>query len=160
MRAVSKFVNALELKVPPVALVLILALATWLLSVYVPSLAFATPWRAAVAVAFVGVGIVISLVGVVAFRQANTTVNPTKPGTTSAMVTSGVYRLSRNPMYVGFFFVLIGWALFLSHALAFAILPVFVMYMNRFQILPEERALSAKFGREFTDYRHSVRRWV
>jgi protein-S-isoprenylcysteine O-methyltransferase Ste14 len=76
------------------------------------------------------------------------------------MVTSGVYGVSRNPMYVGFLLVLIGWAAFLSHALAFALLPLFVAYMNRFQIEPEERALSAKFGGQFQEYRRSVRRWV
>jgi len=153
-------VIALELKVPPAALVLIFAVAMWLVSVYEPSLAFTLPWRAAVAVAFVGVGIIISLVGVVAFRNAKTTVNPTKPGTTSTMVTSSVYRFSRNPMYAGFLLALIGWAAYLSHALALALLPAYVAYMNRFQIAPEERALSAKFGPAFAAYKQSVRRWL
>jgi protein-S-isoprenylcysteine O-methyltransferase Ste14 len=152
--------KALELKVPPLALVLVFAGTMWIASAYVPSLAFALPSRRAFALTFVGAGLVISLAGIVVFRQAKTTVNPIKPETTSTMVTSGVYRLSRNPMYLGFFFVLIGWAAVLSHILAFALLPLFVVYMNRFQILPEERALSAKFGQDFTKYRHSVRRWL
>ena len=152
--------STLELKVPPVALVLIFGVAMWLVSAYEASLAFTLPWRTAIAVAFVGAGVIISLAGVVAFRKAKTTVNPTKPGTTSAMVTSGVYRLSRNPMYVGFLFVLTGWAAFLSHTLPFAFLPFFVAYMNCFQISPEERVLSAKFGSEFADYKQSVRRWL
>ena len=63
-------------------------------------------------------------------------------------------------MYLGFLLALTGWAVFLSHALAFALLPAFVLYMNRFQILPEERALASKFGHQFTDYSHSVRRWL
>jgi protein-S-isoprenylcysteine O-methyltransferase Ste14 len=152
--------NALELKVPPLALGLVFAGTMWLGSAYVPSLAFALPWRRAVALTFVSAGVAISLAGIVVFRQAKTTVNPIKPETTSTMVTSGVYRFSRNPMYLGFLFVLIGWAAVLSHILAFAVLPLFVTYMNRFQILPEERALSAKFGEDFTKYRHSVRRWL
>jgi len=153
-------VSALELKVPPVALVLVFAVAMWLVSANVPSLAFGLPWRTVVAVAFVGAGVIITLVGVVAFRKAKTTLNPTKPGTTSAMVTSGVYRLSRNPMYVGFLLALTGWAAFLSHTLAFAFLPAFVVYMNCFQISPEERALTANFGSEFLIYKQSVRRWL
>lgn len=132
----------------------------WLVSASVPSLTFNLPWRTAVAVAFVGAGVIISLLAVVAFRKAKTTVNPTKPGTTSAMVTSGIYRLSRNPMYVGFLLALTGWAAFLSHILAFAFLPAFVAYMNRFQISPEERALSANFGSQFATYRQAVRRWL
>lgn len=123
-------------------------------------MAFRLPWRAIVAVAFVSAGFIIGLAGVVAFRRASTTVNPTKPGAASAMVTSGVYRLSRNPMYLGLLFALTGWAVFLSHALAFAFLPVFAAYMNRFQISTEERALSAKFGSEFDAYKQSVRRWL
>ena len=63
-------------------------------------------------------------------------------------------------MYVGFLLALIGWAAYLSHALALVLLPVFVAYMNRFQISPEERALSAKFGPEFDTYKQSVRRWL
>ena len=78
----------------------------------------------------------------------------------SNMVTSGIYRFSRNPMYLGFFLALAGWATYLSHLLAFALLPLFVLYINRFQILPEERALSDKFPQEYTAYKGSVRRWL
>jgi len=123
-------------------------------------LSLALPWRAALALMSVAAGFAVALAGVIAFRRAKTTVSPLTPETTSAMVTSGVYGVSRNPMYVGFLLVLIGWAAFLSHALAFALLPLFVAYMNRFQIEPEERALSAKFGGQFQEYRRSVRRWV
>lgn len=76
------------------------------------------------------------------------------------MVTSGVYRVSRNPMYLGFLLALAWWVVFLSHLLAFALLPLFMWYMNRFQIVPEERALAAKFGSEFTEYSRAVRRWL
>jgi protein-S-isoprenylcysteine O-methyltransferase Ste14 len=82
------------------------------------------------------------------------------PRTTSAIVTSGVYRFSRNPMYLGFLLGVTGWAVFLSDLLAFAFLPLFIVYMNRFQIIPEERALSEKFGRHFTKYKDTVRRWL
>jgi protein-S-isoprenylcysteine O-methyltransferase Ste14 len=152
--------SALELKIPPVALVLAFGAAMWWVSTSTPSLALAIPWRHGIAVALALAGLIITVTGLLAFREANTTVNPAKPDATSAMVTWGVYRLSRNPMYLGLLLVLTGWGVFLSHALAFILLPLFVGYMNRFQISPEERALSTKFGPEFAAYRQSVRRWL
>jgi protein-S-isoprenylcysteine O-methyltransferase Ste14 len=153
-------VNALELKVPPVAVALVFAAAMWVASAYIPSPTMDIPWRSVLAVALSSAGAAFALAGVLAFRRANTTVNPTKPEATSIIIASGVYGVSRNPMYVGLLFVLTGWAFFLSHALNFLFLPAFVAYMNRFQIAPEERALSALFGREYAIYMRSVRRWL
>ena len=152
--------NALELKIPPLVLVLGLAGAMWFAAMQLPSLAITLPWRHGLAVIIFGVGILLILAGGYAFRKAKTTVNPTKPAAASSVVTSGVYRFSRNPMYVGFLLALIGWATFLSHTLPFLLLPVYVAYMNRFQISPEERALSAKFGDEYEAYKQAVRRWL
>jgi len=152
--------NALELKIPPLVLTLVFAGAMWVGSALLPSLVLPLPWRLALAVVLTGLGIAVALAGVLAFRNADTTVNPTQPSATSAMVTSGVYRVSRNPMYVGFLLVLLGWATLLAHAFAFILLPVFVAYMNRFQISAEERALSLKFGSQFATYKQSVRRWL
>jgi len=152
--------TALELKIPPVALMLVFALMMWLLSTYDASLSFFLPWRRAIALFVCCAGLAISLGGVVVFRRANTTVNPITPEATTSMVTSGLYGFSRNPMYLGFLIVLIGWAIFLSHLMAFALLPLFVLYMNRFQIIPEERVLSAKFAHHFTAYKETVRRWI
>jgi protein-S-isoprenylcysteine O-methyltransferase Ste14 len=152
--------QALELKIPPVALVLLFAATMWLLSASASSMALAVPWRAPVALMLWSAGFAIALAGVFEFRRAKTTVNPLTPEAATAMVTSGIYRYSRNPMYVGLLLALIGWAVWLSHLLPFALLPLFVLYMNRFQIEPEERALSAKFGGLFRDYRRSVRRWL
>ena len=152
--------QALELKIPPPALMLLFAVTMWLLSVSAPSLALALPWRIPVALILWGAGLAVALAALFEFRRAKTTVNPFTPEATAAIVTSGIYRYSRNPMYVGLLLALIGWFVWLSHLLAFALLPIFVLYINRFQIEPEERALSAKFGGLFRDYRHSVRRWL
>ena len=151
--------NALELKVPPVALVFLFGALMWLVSTY-SVFTIALPWRSAFALIFCTVGLAIALAGVWAFRRAKTTVNPVTPKATTAMVTSGIYRFSRHPMYLGFLCVLAGWAIYLSNLLAFTVLPLFVWYMNRFQILPEERALGAKFSHAFTAYKCSVRRWL
>ena len=150
----------LELKVPPVAVVLLFATLMWLISTREPPLALDLPWRVAVAFMLYGAGFAVALAGVIAFYRAKTTINPVTPEAATAIVTTGIYRFSRNPMYLGLLLTLIGWAVWLSHLLAFALLPFFVLYMNRFQIEPEERALSAKFGGLFRDYTRSVRRWL
>lgn len=152
--------NALELRVPPVALSLFFAGTMWLASVQFPVMSFVIPGRLIISVALCGIGIVFAVAGVVAFRAAKTTVNPTRPGAASTLVSSGIYRFSRNPMYVGFLFALGGWAFFLGHAHGFILLPAFVIYINRFQISPEERALSLKFGKHFVTYTQSVPRWL
>ena len=152
--------TALEFKVPPVALTLLFALLMWLTSTYDGPLPFPLPWRRAIAFLVCCAGLVIGLGGVVAFRRAKTTVNPITPEATTTMVTSGPYRFSRNPMYLGLLLLVIGWAVFLSNLLAFALLPLFVLYMNRFQIIPEERVLSGKFVHQFAAYKKTVRRWI
>lgn len=151
--------NALELKVPPLALVFLFGALMWLVSAY-SMFAIALPWRSTFALIFYAVGSAIVLAGILAFRRMKTTVNPLTPEATTAIVTSGIYRFTRNPMYLGFLLVLVGWAIDLSNLLAFACLPLFVRYMNRFQIIPEERALGTKFSEAFERYKRSVRRWV
>ena len=94
------------------------------------------------------------------FRRGKTTVNPMTPEAASTLVTAGVYRWTRNPMYLGFGVALVGWAVWLANGAAFVPLFLYVLYMNRFQIGPEERALEARFGAAFTDYRKRVRRWL
>ena len=152
--------RALELRVPPLAVVLFAALCMWLVARVVPALAVGIPWRVAAAIACAVLGAAIVLAGVAAFRQAHTTLNPTTPEASSAVVASGVYRWSRNPMYLGFLVLLAGWAVYLANLVSVLLLPAFVAYMNRFQIKPEERALEAKFGASYTSYKQQVRRWV
>jgi protein-S-isoprenylcysteine O-methyltransferase Ste14 len=113
-----------------------------------------------VAVALAAAGVAIALAGVAEFRRSRTTVHPQHPEKASAVVTRGVYRWTRNPMYLGLLLALAGWSIFLANLAALAGLPLFVAYMNRFQIGPEERALSAKFGPAYASYLVSVRRWL
>lgn len=152
--------QALELKIPPVVLVALFALAMWLLAQLVPALAVPLSWRLLLAGIFAITGIAIALSGVLAFRRVNTTVDPRVPQQSSSLVICGIYRYSRNPMYVGFLLLLAAWAFYLSSATALALLPLFVLYMNRFQIAPEERFLLQKFGPEYQAYLTRVRRWL
>jgi protein-S-isoprenylcysteine O-methyltransferase Ste14 len=139
---------------------LVFAASMWLLSASESSMALAVPWRQTLAITVWCLGFAISLAGLFEFWRAKTTINPLNPEAASAMVTSGIYQYSRNPMYVGLLFALVGWAVWLSHLIAFGLLPFFVLYINRFQIEPEEHALSIKFGDQFTKYRNTVRRWL
>ena len=152
--------HALDLKIPPPLVALAVGLAMWAAS-YV-GLQFELPqparWAGALVIALIGGG--VSLAGVTAFRRAKTTVNPLKPQNASSLVTGGIYRFTRNPMYVGLALVLIGWAIVLQAALPLLGLPTFVLYISAFQIQPEERALTAIFGGEFTKYTQHVRRWL
>jgi protein-S-isoprenylcysteine O-methyltransferase Ste14 len=152
--------RVLELKVPPLAVGVLVAGLMWLVSWAVPALDFVIQGRELCALIFALAGAIIIVVGVVSFRRAKTTINPMKPESSSSLVLSGIYKFSRNPMYLGFLLALFGWAVFLSNALSFVCLPAFIYYMNRFQIEPEEKALAGKFGQAYVAYKSRVRRWL
>ena len=132
----------------------------WGMSFVAPLLAAPRSFRIASAATLALIGAAFSLAGVISFRRARTTVNLMKPESASALVCGGVYRLTRNPMYLGMLFVLIAWAVFLFSAWALPGPAIFVFYMDRFQIAPEERVLSAMFGAEYLAYKSRVRRWL
>ena len=152
--------KSLELKVPPPAVALLMAIAMWLATTASGALSFVLPDRLVIAIALAVLGGAVAAAGIVSFRRAGTTVNPTRPEATSSLVATGVYRFTRNPMYLGSALVLVGWAFYLSNVLAFAGPLLFALYIDRFQIVPEERALTAKFGTAFDDYRRRTRRWI
>jgi len=138
----------------------LVGLAMWGAAKVTPTIDVARAVRVVGAMVLAAVGLAIALAGVASFRRASTTVNPTKPDSASRLVSAGVYRATRNPMYLGLLFVLAGWAVLLSSAAAPIVATAFVPYMNRFQIAPEERALAAMFGAEYAAYRTKVRRWL
>ncbi len=124
--------HALELKIPPIVLTLLVAAAMWGVAIAIPSFDVLLLAKDTIASLLVLGGIAVALLGVASFRRAGTTVDPMAPQAASALVSQGIYRLTRNPMYLGFLLALSGWAVYLSHAGAFALLPAFVLYMNRF----------------------------
>ena len=105
-------------------------------------------------------GICIAVLGVREFRKAQTTVNPLDPSRASNLVTSGVFGLSRNPMYLGMLLVTIGYSVALAKPLSMLVVVMFALYINRWQIIPEERAIRKLFGQEFDDYCAKTRRWI
>jgi protein-S-isoprenylcysteine O-methyltransferase Ste14 len=109
----------------------------------------------------VTVGLSFDLAGLLAFRESRTTVNPMRPERASSLVTHGVYRITRNPMYVGMACLLLAWGLYLAHWPALLVGPLaYVLYLNRFQIAPEERVLLKLFGPSYRSYMEQVRRWL
>lgn len=150
----------LELKVPPPVVVLVAAALMWLASSLVAPLAVPSGVRASIAVVLACLGAAIDVVAIVTFRRASTTVHPMKPQRAATLVTSGVFRISRNPMYLGLVLYLVAWAVYLSNWLAALFVPLFVLYLNRFQIAPEERVLESLFGEKYATYKESVGRWL
>jgi protein-S-isoprenylcysteine O-methyltransferase Ste14 len=153
-------VHILELKIPPVALVLMIGFSIWLGAAWAPGLRFQFPFQSLVASVLGLLGLTPCILGILEFKRAKTTVNPTKPQSSSSLVRTGIYRHTRNPMYLGFLLILAGWAALTGTFLSIVGLPAFVIYMNRFQIKPEERALGSLFGDEFGAYCSTVRRWI
>ncbi len=151
--------KGLELKIPPPALGLLLGAAMWWIASVTPKL-MALPDPANVATVIALVGVSFDIAGILFFRRARTTVNPLRPANTTALVSSGVYRITRNPMYVGMLFILIAWAVYLASAWTLLGPLAFVLYMNRFQIGPEEKVLEGLFGEAYARYKMKVRRWL
>lgn len=151
---------SLELKVPPPLVALAAAILMWFASSLTEPLRLPFGFRVGGALALAFVGLSISSAGIVRFRRARTTINPHKPSAASSLVSGGVYRFTRNPMYLGLLVTLLGWAVFLSNLFAALFVPLFAFYIDRYQIRPEERVLSSLFGAEYASYRSRVRRWL
>jgi len=152
--------QALENRIPPPLVAVLFAVLMGLLARGLPGLDPGSGTRLLLALPLVMAGLLFVLAGGLAFRRAKTTVNPLKPASASALVTSGIYQYTRNPMYVSFALWLLAWGLYLASPLVLLGVLGFVLYMNRFQIYPEERALGQLFGADFAAYRQRVRRWL
>ena len=152
--------QALELKVPPPIVMTLIGCGMWGIASITGPVVGVSFGRGIIALTIMLVGIGFSLAGVISFRRAKTTVNPLKPEATTSLVSSGVYRVTRNPMYVGMFFVLIGWGVLLASVWTLLGPMAFIIYINRFQIDPEERVLARLFGADFATYKEKVRRWL
>ncbi|MFA5122386.1 isoprenylcysteine carboxylmethyltransferase family protein [Zavarzinia sp.] len=152
--------RALETRVPPLAVLAVFAAAMEGIALVSPSWSWRFAGQGVVAVVVAVAGVVVIGLGAFGFRRHGTTLNPVAPETASTLVTSGIYGITRNPMYVGMALGLLGWAVWLGHPAAALLVPGFVAYLTRFQIMPEERAIGAKFGAAFDAYRARVRRWL
>ncbi len=153
-------ISKLELKILPALLIVVFILLMWWLAILFPTTSAQNKMAAILSLTLLVIAVAFVLAAAISFRAEKTTVNPTKPHTSSALVTSGIYTYTRNPMYVGFVCVLIAWGIYLMNIYSLMLIPGFILYMNRFQILPEERALEKLFGEVFLAYKKRVRRWL
>ncbi len=146
-------------KIPPPVILLISGLAIWLLKNIAP-LPIPYSIRAILGTLFIIFGFGLDLVGLLEFRKFQTTMNPLKPENASKIVQTGIYSKTRNPMYLGMVFVLIGWSIISKASFGILIIPMFIKYIETFQIKPEEEILSSQFGVEYDNYRSKVARWI
>jgi protein-S-isoprenylcysteine O-methyltransferase Ste14 len=151
--------NTLELRVPPPLLTAVAALMMW------AGARNALPWYrpawvrpASIGAALIGIGLI--LLAIRTLQRARTTISPTRPDRTKDLVTTGVFALSRNPIYLGGLFVLLGFGLHLWQPQALVAVPLWAAWIHRFQILPEERVLRPMFGDAFAAYTARTRRWI
>lgn len=148
------------LQTPPVAVTGVFAVLIWFVSLFTPNLDLPLSLRIAVALALAAMGLSVIAFAVNEFREERTSVNPMDLDRTSAIVTAGIYRVSRNPMYLGMLLCLLGFGWLLSNPASLAAAVLFVPTITRLQIIPEERALLGHFGPEYLAYCQDVRRWI
>ena len=150
----------LENKIPPPIVGIIFGFIIWLIAKYSPTLNFNQEIQIAITSLFVIAGFYFCVAGAMLFKKSDTTINPLQPETASSLVKTGVYKISRNPMYVGLTLFLIAWSLYLGSIFGLIGALGFALYLTQFQIKPEEKALTELFGKEFIGYKSKVRRWL
>lgn len=154
----------MELKIIPVVQVAIALILMTLLQHFLPYLNYSALVNSFISVTaaliLLFLALAIGIFSLYSFNKHQTTVNPTKPETSSKIVDSGIYRYSRNPMYLAMLLGLLAYACYLENPLAFVICGLFVIYIRRYQIVPEERMLTTLFGQAYRDYQQQVRRWL
>lgn len=152
--------KVLEHRVPPPVIAFLAGVMMWAIARAAPAIEIDASWRLAAAAALAVTGVTAMVSGFRAFGRAKTTVNPHRLEAVSALVTSGIYRYTRNPMYVGVLCLLLAYAVYLAVPWTLVGPLAFVLFITRFQIIPEERVLSEKFGPAYADYKKRVRRWL
>lgn len=153
-------VKALELKAPPLLVIAVAAGLMWALAWYAPLVLITFAGQTLIAALIAILGVQMAIAGVRACHAHETTINPLKPEESSNLITDGIFKFTRNPIYLGLLVMLIGLAIWLGALTPLIVLPLFVWYLGRFQIVPEERSLQAQFGDEYRNYCKQTRRWL
>lgn len=150
----------MRLLIPPPIQALLCAGLMFLIAKFVPEFSFGFPHQQTVAVLLILVGLGVDFASIRLFMRNSTTVSPLSPQNSSRLVTDGIYRFSRNPMYLGLVIILSAFGVWLGNFAAFLLVPCFIGYVTKFQIIPEEEILLEKFKLEYADYCAQVGRWV
>lgn len=151
--------KTLALKIyPPIVLLFSIVLA-YVCSHYLPVIAL--PLILSGLYGYIaGTGVLVAFAGIWEFRKAKTTINPTQPEKASHLVSEGIYRVTRNPMYLGMLLVVVAAIFKFGNYYGIIALPFFIFYITQFQIKPEERIIEGIFGEEYLQYKKKVRRWL
>jgi len=149
-----------KLKIPPPIYMLLIAGLMWSLDNFLPIMElFQSPWNKYGVIVII-VALFMDGMSLMQFFRNHTTINPLHPENTKKLVTTGTYQYTRNPMYLGLLFVLLGWAIVLGSLSPYLLLPIFIGLITIEQIIPEEKILEQKFTQEYRDYKKSVNRWI
>ncbi|MGB5203998.1 methyltransferase family protein [Eudoraea sp.] len=149
----------MKLKLPPVIVFLIFGSLMYLLAEFLPFGYFDFFGRKYLIRIMLILAVVISCIAFIQFYVARTSADSKNPSKATSLVSNGIYKFSRNPMYLGLLLILLSWALWLANAFNVLLAAGFVSYMNAFQIQPEESTLAGLFGKKYRDYCIKVRRW-
>ncbi|WP_289036531.1 isoprenylcysteine carboxylmethyltransferase family protein [uncultured Roseibium sp.] len=152
--------NWLKTRIPPPVWLLASGFLIWLVARQFPGRTLHFEGQMLLSVLLGAVGIAVELTSVGVFLKRKTTVNPLSPNKAKVFVNQGLYRYSRNPMYLGMSLLLLAWIIFLGAFLGLIFLAGFMFVLTELQIKPEEKALEAKFGEAYRTYRKKVRRWI
>ncbi|HVN48174.1 MAG TPA: isoprenylcysteine carboxylmethyltransferase family protein [Bacteroidota bacterium] len=150
----------ISLKVPPPIVTIAIGAMMWCAAKIFPGLTFPIPFSGTIAGITALAGGAMSVLAMITFYKYKTTINSVNVDSTSSFVSSGVYAISRNPIYFGLLLVLIAWCFHISNIVALFGVPLYIIYTNRFQIKPEEEAMEIKFGQAYIAYKEKTRRWI
>ncbi len=150
----------MKLKVPPAIQFAVFAFSMWLLDRWLPANHIEFGYQSLVSWIVFALGVAMGITAVLSFKKAQTTVDPTRPDNASSLVVVGLYRYTRNPMYLAMLIVLLAYAVRLGNLYTLVMVVAYVLFITEFQIKPEEKALTALFGDDYTSYKNSVRRWI
>jgi len=146
--------------IPPPILGMIIGVGMWFFDDLLPNYSIQFSGQSYLAILLGLIGLSIDIISVLAFFKAKTTINPLSPEKTNTLVINGLYRISRNPMYLGMLLMLIAWCLWLGNPVNLLLVGLFVIVINTLQIIPEESVLQKHFGQQYIDYKNRVRRWL
>ena len=148
----------MKTKIPPPIVTLVSALLIFFSRELFPNYVFEYQSMLSIAIFISGLMILISAVSL--FKEKETTVNPMSPEKASSLVVDGVFKYTRNPMYLGMSVVLLSISIQFNLIGGLLILLLFVGYITVFQIIPEEEAMEENFGEEYLSFKRSTRRWI
>jgi len=147
----------LKTKIPPPIVTL---LCIGIIYLFENKIEYSQPDFKAIGIIFLILGLIIIFLAVLKFIKIKTTVDPTRPHKTSNLVISGIYKITRNPMYLGMLFLIMAYTIYTNNVVGSITIPIFIFYINKFQIEPEEIEMRKKFGESFENYCKKVNRWI